>query len=71
MLSRRLFAITSIVYYSWAKKRSSFLSSILDIYLIGFSIKRQVIKTLLGFRVYHSYHQANQLMGKITKEVEV
>ncbi|XTI88235.1 hypothetical protein V2W45_1236457, partial [Cenococcum geophilum] len=53
---RRLFTITNIVYYSWAKKRSSFLSLILDIYLIGSSIKRRVIKTLLGFREYYSYY---------------
>ncbi|XTI84352.1 hypothetical protein V2W45_1225900, partial [Cenococcum geophilum] len=50
------FAITSIVCYSRAKKRSSFLSLILDIYLIGSSVKRRVIKTLLGFRVYYSYY---------------
>ncbi|XTI94321.1 hypothetical protein V2W45_1252426, partial [Cenococcum geophilum] len=55
-LSRRLFTITSIVYYSWAKKQSSFLSLILNIYLIGSSIKRRVLKTLLGLGIYYSYY---------------
>ncbi|XTI93358.1 hypothetical protein V2W45_1253714, partial [Cenococcum geophilum] len=50
------FAITSIVCYFRAKKQSSFLSLILDIYLIGSSIKRRVIKTLLGLRIYYSYY---------------
>ncbi|XTI93248.1 hypothetical protein V2W45_1250821, partial [Cenococcum geophilum] len=50
------FAITSIVCYSRAKKRSSFLSLILDIYLIGSSIKRRVIETLLGLGIYYSYY---------------
>jgi len=71
VLSRRLFAITSIVCHSRAKKRSSFLSSVLDVYLIGSGVKRRVIETLSGLGICHGYHQANRLMGKIAKEAEV
>ena len=70
-LARQLYAITSIVCHSRAKKRSSFLSSILDVYLIGSGVKRRVIETLSGFGMCHGYHQANRLMGKIAKEAEV
>ena len=70
-LSRRLFAITSIVCHSRAKKRSSFLSSILDVYLIGSGVKRRVIETLSGLGICHGYHQANRLMAKVAEEAEV
>ena len=49
-LIRRAYAITSMICFSWAKKRSNFFSLVVDIYLIGFGVKRRIFKTLAGFR---------------------
>ena len=70
-LVRWVYAITSIIYFSWAKKRSNFFSLVVDIYLIGSSIKRRAFKTLAGFRLCYGYYSTNYTIGSITKEVKV
>jgi hypothetical protein len=67
----RAYTITSIICFSWAKKRSNFFSLVVDIYLIGSSIKRRVFKILAGFRLYYSYYSTNYTIGSITEEVKV
>ncbi|XTI86080.1 hypothetical protein V2W45_1230156, partial [Cenococcum geophilum] len=54
-----------------AKKRSNFFSLVVNIYLIGSSVKRRVFKTLAGFRLYYSYYSANYTIGSITEEVKI
>ena len=68
---RRAYAITSMIYFSRAKKRSNFFSSVVDIYLIGSGVKRRVFKTLACFRLCHGYHSANRTMGSIAEEAKV
>ncbi|XTI92818.1 hypothetical protein V2W45_1198366, partial [Cenococcum geophilum] len=64
------YTITSIIYTFRAKKRSNFFISLVDIYLIGSSVKRRVFKILLGFRLYYSYYLVNYIIGSIIEEVE-
>ena len=68
---RRVYAITSIICFSRAKKRSNFFSLVVDIYLIGSSIKRRVFKILAGFGLYYSYYSINCTIGSIAEEVKV
>jgi len=68
---RRAYAITSIIYFSWAKKRSNFFSLVVNIYFIGSSIKRRVFKTLASFRLCYSYYSINCTIGSVAKEVKV
>jgi hypothetical protein len=70
-LPKRLFTITSIVCHSRAKLQSNFLSSLLDIYLLGCGTKRRVVETLSGLGLCHSYKQANRLIGRLAKECKV
>jgi len=42
-----------------------------DIYLIGFGVKRRVFKTLAGFELCHGYYSVNCTMGSVAKEVKV
>ncbi len=66
-LRRLIFVITNIIYYSRVKKRSNYLFTILDAYLIGSGIKRRVIETLAGFRLCYSYIYGNRLMRQIAE----
>lgn len=66
--SMRLFAITSIVCYSRARKRSNFFPAMLATYLIGSGTKRRVIDTLAGLGFSQSYQQANHLMHGVAME---
>ena len=66
-----VYTITSIICVSRVKKRSNFFILLVDIYLIGSSIKRRVFKTLLGFKLCYSYYLANYIIGSIAEEVEV
>lgn len=70
-LHRRLFTITSLVCHSRARKRSNYLSSLLDAYLIGSGVKRRVVETLSGLGLCHSYMQGNRLMQKIADHEKV
>jgi hypothetical protein len=70
-LRRMIFVITSIVCHSRAKKRSTYLSTMLDAYLIGSGVKRQVIETLAGFGLCHSYKQGNRLMSQVAQHEKV
>ncbi|XTI90496.1 hypothetical protein V2W45_1242439, partial [Cenococcum geophilum] len=70
-LVRRAYTIISIIYSSRAKKRLNFFTSLIDIYLIGFKVKRRVFKTLFSFRLYYSYYLANYIINSIAKEAEV
>jgi hypothetical protein len=70
-LVRRAYAITSMIYSSRAKKRSTFFTSIVDIYLMGSGVKRRVFETLSGFGLCHGYHSANRIMNSIAEEAEV
>ena len=65
------YIITSIICAFRAKKWSNFFISLIDIYLIGFSVKRRVFKTLLGFKLCYGYYLANRIIGSIIEEVEV
>ncbi len=71
MLSKRLFAITSMICHSRAKQRSNVLSSMLAIYLVGSGVKRRVIEVLSGLGVCYSYYQANRLVRNIAKDSAV
>jgi hypothetical protein len=66
-----IFVITNIVCHSRAKKRSTYLFTMLDVYLIGSDIKRRVIKTLAGFGLCHSYKQGNCLMSQVAQHEKV
>ncbi|XTI96156.1 hypothetical protein V2W45_1255250, partial [Cenococcum geophilum] len=66
-----VYTITSIIYAFRVKKLSNFFILLIDIYLIGSSIKRRVFKTLLGFRLCYSYYLANYIIGSIIEEVEI
>ena len=68
---KRAYAITSIIYFFCAKKWSNFFSLIMDIYFIGFSVKREVFKTLAGFRLYYGYYSINYIIGNIAKKAKV
>lgn len=70
-IQRRMFAITSIVCFSRARKASNTLSSCLDIYLMGSGVHRRVIETLQGLGLCHSYHHANTLMSQVAKHASV
>jgi hypothetical protein len=70
-LVKRAYAITSIICFSCAKKQSNFFSLVMDIYFIGFGVKRRVFKTLAGFRLCHGYYFINYIMGNIAKEAKV
>ena len=70
-LVKQAYTITNMIYFSYTKKQSNFFSLVIDIYLIGSSVKRRVFKTLAGFRLYHSYYSTNYTIGSITKEVKV
>jgi len=70
-LRRMIFVITSIVCHSRAKKRSTYLSTMLDAYLIGSGVKRRVIETLAGFGLCHSYKQGNRLMSQVAQREKV
>ena len=70
-LVRRAYAITSMICFSRAKKRSNFFPSLVDIYLIGSGVKRRVFETLSGFGLCHGYHSANRIMDSIAEEAEV
>ncbi len=54
-LRRMIFIITSIICYSRVKRRSIYLSTMFDAYLIGSGVKRQVIEILAGFGLCYSY----------------
>lgn len=62
-LSKRLYAITSMVLHSRAKIRSNFLAAMLGSYLVGSGTKRRVIETFAGLGITHGYHQANRNMN--------
>jgi hypothetical protein len=66
-----IFLITSILCSSQAKKQSNMLYSLLDIYLLGSGVKRQVFSTLAGLGLCHSYKAANKLMHKIADTAKV
>ena len=68
---KRSFTITSIVCHSRAKKRSNYLSSMLDAYLIGSGVKRRVVETLSGLGLCHSYAHGNHLMQTIANHEKV
>ena len=70
-LAKRVYAITSIICASRVKKRSNFFILLIDIYLIGSSVKRRVFKTLSGFRLCYGYYLANYIIGSIAEEAEV
>ena len=70
-LVRQAYAITSIIYSSRVKKQLNFFILFIDIYLIGFGVKKRVFKTLFGFGLYHSYHLANCIINSIAEEAEV
>ncbi|XTI91442.1 hypothetical protein V2W45_1249303, partial [Cenococcum geophilum] len=65
------YTITSIICSSRAKKWLNFFTSLIDIYLIGFRVKRRVFKMLFGFRLCYSYYLVNRIINSIAKEVEV
>ena len=65
-----MYFITSVIYYSRVKKRLNLLPLILDMYLLGSSVKRRVIETLLGLRICHSYMTANRLILKVLEHVK-
>jgi hypothetical protein len=67
-LSKRLFAITSMICHSRAKQQSNVLSSMLAVYLVGSGVKRRVIEVLSGLGICYSYHQANRLMRKVAHD---
>ncbi|XTI90540.1 hypothetical protein V2W45_1245615, partial [Cenococcum geophilum] len=67
----QVYAITSIIYSSRAKKRFNFFTSLIDIYLISSRVKRRVFKTLSGFRLYYGYYLVNRIINSIAKEAEV
>ncbi len=67
ILSKRLFAITSMICHSRAKQQSNVLSSILALYLIGSGVKRRVIEVLSGLGICYGYHQANRLIRDIAE----
>ena len=64
-LSKRIFAITSIACHSRHQKRSNFLQTSLDIYLLGSGTKRRVMDSIAGFGLCHSYFTANAMMQKL------
>ena len=70
-LVRQAYAIISIICSSRAKKRSNFFTLLMDIYLIGFRVKRRVFKTLFNFGLCYSYYLVNRIINSITKEAEV
>jgi hypothetical protein len=71
VLGRRVFAVTSMVLHSRAKKQSNFLASSLDLYFLGTSVHRKVIEVLAGFGLCHTYHTANKLMNELASRAEV
>lgn len=70
-IQKCLFMITSSVCHSRAKKRSNYLASVLDAYLIGSGVKRRVVETLSGFGLCHCYKQGNNLMKAIADREKV
>jgi hypothetical protein len=70
-ISKRLFAITSQVCHSRAKKTSNFFPSMLGVYLLGTGTKRRVLQTLAGLGLCPSYPQVNRTMEKIANICEV
>ena len=70
-LIRQAYTITSIIYFSRAKKQFNFFILLMDIYLVDFGVKKRVFKILFSFRLYHSYHSANYIINSIAKEAEV
>ena len=70
-LNKTLYNITSIICHSRNPRMSSFLSSVLDLYLLGSGTKRRCISTLSGLGVCHSYHTANRLMNGLAMVARV
>jgi hypothetical protein len=68
---RRAYTITSMIYFSRAKKRSNLFSLVVDIYFIGSGVKRRVFKTLAGFRLCYGYYSINYTIGSIAEEAKV
>lgn len=71
MLIRQVYTITSIIYFSRAKKRFNFFSLVVDIYFIGFSVKKRVFKILASFRLYYSYYFINYIISSIAEKAKV
>ena len=43
----------------------------MDIYFIGFGVKKRMFKILAGFKLYYGYYFVNCIMRYIAKEVKV
>lgn len=68
---KRLFTIVSMICHSRYAQNSNYLSSILDAYLLGSGTKRQVVETLAGLGLCHSYAHGNRLMKQIADREKV
>lgn len=61
-ITRLMFTITSMVLHSKARTRSNFLCKVLDAFLLGNGVKREVVEVLAGLGLCDSYKPANELM---------
>ena len=68
VLSKRLFAITSMVCFSRAKLQSNFLAGLLGTYLLGSGTKRRAIDSLAGLGVCNSYLKCKKLLDKVASD---
>ena len=55
-MAKRIYTTISIIYTFKVKKWFNFFILLIDIYLVGSSVKRRVFKILSGFRLYYSYY---------------
>ena len=70
-ITKRVFIVIAIVYYTRAKKRSNSFYSMLYVYLYSSSTKQRVIECLLGLRVYLSYYRRARIIKAIIEDAKV
>ncbi|RAL07845.1 uncharacterized protein BO97DRAFT_355404, partial [Aspergillus homomorphus CBS 101889] len=63
-----LLMIICIISHSKIPRRSTLMASILSVYFHGSGVKRQVIETLSGLGLCHSYVNGNRTMNKTIKQ---
>lgn len=70
-IPKRLFMITSMICHSRAARRSNYLCSLLDCYLLGSGVKRRSLQVLSGLGICHSYSTCNRLLEEVRKKARV
>lgn len=69
-IQKEVYTITSMVCHSRAKVRSEHLCSLMDVYLLGSGMKRQVLSTLAGLGICHGYHSARSRLPTVAVDAE-